>query len=101
MWSAFVALVGYFPNLRNLKIFATSFRADGWPIPRVSSVWRGRLFIDLISRSDFNVPVDWFSELKLEYEEIEIYGSYERHLVAAVEKSLKCLKIDHCDCTPF
>ena len=78
MWSAFVAFVGYFPNLTNLTISGTSFRVEDLPIPHIPHAWRGRLFIDLISSSDLKVPVGRFSELKLEYEEIEIYGSSSR-----------------------
>ncbi|KAF9648099.1 hypothetical protein BDM02DRAFT_2349858 [Thelephora ganbajun] len=90
-WSAFVALVGYFPNLRDLVIFETSFQVDDQPIPPLPHALRGKLSVSFGRAMEF--PIDRFVGLKLEYEELEMYGAYEACLVAAVEQSLKHLTI--------
>ncbi|KAF9645177.1 hypothetical protein BDM02DRAFT_3120599 [Thelephora ganbajun] len=91
-WSAFVALVGYFPNLRDLDIFEASFQVDGRPIPPLPRALRGKL--SMISRRVMEFPIDRFVGLKLEYEELGMHGTYETSLVTAVEGTLKRLKID-------
>lgn len=98
-WSTFVALVGYFPNLRALAIIGTSLRVDDRPVPHIPHPLRGRLFIDLTSKRDLDLPIDRFPGLGLEYEELGIYGAYEHRLVAAIERSLRRLKINQCGCT--
>ncbi|KAF9643054.1 hypothetical protein BDM02DRAFT_3264250 [Thelephora ganbajun] len=91
-WSAFVALVGYFPNLRDLDIFRTSFQVDNLPVPPPPHALRGRLSITSWDVIEF--PIDRLVALKLEYEEFEMYGVCETRLVTAVERSLKRLTID-------
>ncbi|KAF9647251.1 hypothetical protein BDM02DRAFT_2734210 [Thelephora ganbajun] len=90
--SAFVALIGYFPNLRGLHIFETSFQVDDRPVPPLPHALRGKLSI--ISREVMEFPIDQLVGLKLEYEELGMHGRYETRLVAAVEGTLKRLKID-------
>ena len=97
-WSSLVALVGYFPNLRNLSLLATSFQADDKPITHITRPVRGKLFVDLITRAAVSFPHNRFAELRPEYEELEILGAYEHRLVATVERTLKSLKINLCDC---
>ena len=98
-WRAFVALVGYFPNLRNLNLLATSFRMDDIRVPDISHPGRGKLFIDRITSAAADFPFDRFTELRPEYEELQILGAYEHRLVAAVERTLKSLKVNLCDRT--
>ncbi|KAF9647254.1 hypothetical protein BDM02DRAFT_3117393 [Thelephora ganbajun] len=90
-WSAFVALVGYFPNLRDLSIFRTSFQVDDRPVPPLPHALRGKLSI--ISRGVMECPVDRLVGLKMEYEEFWMRGRYETRVIAAVERTLKHLKI--------
>ncbi|KAF9645595.1 hypothetical protein BDM02DRAFT_493178 [Thelephora ganbajun] len=91
-WSAFVALVGYFPNLRDLYIYEPSFQVDDRPVPPLPHPLRGRLVV--ISGRVTEFPIDRFVGLKLEYEELVMYGRYETSLVDAVGGTLKRLKID-------
>ena len=55
---------------------------------------RGRLFVDLFTKGSTGIPCHRFAELKAEYEELEILGTYDHHLVAAVGPSLKSLKVN-------
>ena len=100
-WGAFVALVGYFPNLRNLNLLATAFQVANNPGPHTSHPGRGKLFVDLITRVSAGFPYDRLAELRPEYEELELLGAYEPRLISAVERTLKSLKINLCDCTPI
>lgn len=98
-WSSFVVLVGYFPNLTYLKLLGMLFQVDKRPVARVPHAWRGRLFVDLATRGPVGLPGDLFAELGPEYEELEILGAYEQRLISAVERSLKSLKVNLCNCT--
>ncbi|KAF9643053.1 hypothetical protein BDM02DRAFT_1758401 [Thelephora ganbajun] len=80
-WSVFVTLIGYFPNLRGLGIFETSLRVDDQPVPPLPRALRGRLSVSFKDVTRF--PVDQLIGLKLEYEELEMYGAYETRLVVA------------------
>lgn len=94
-----MALVGNFPQLRNLEIISVSFQEDDRPVHNVHYTWRGRLFVDLFTKGPASFPSHRFAELKPEYEELEILGTYEHHLVTAVERSLRSLTINLHDCT--
>ena len=96
-WSAFVGFIGCFPHLRTLGIHCTSFRVDDWPIPRISHVLRGRLVVES-SRRVMGVFFDRFPKLRQEYEELMIVGAYEDCLAAAVETSLRFLRIGLLKC---
>ncbi|KAF9645588.1 hypothetical protein BDM02DRAFT_3119996 [Thelephora ganbajun] len=91
-WSAFVALIGYFPNLRDLNIFRSSFQVDDLPVPPPPHALRGKLSITF--RDMIGFPVDRLVGLKLEYEELEMYGGYQTRLAAAVRRKLKRLGVD-------
>ncbi|KAF9645699.1 hypothetical protein BDM02DRAFT_3189483 [Thelephora ganbajun] len=91
-WSAFVALVGYFPNLRDLAISETWFLVDDRPVPPLPCALRGRLSIT--SRKVMEFPIDRLVGLKLEYEELGMYGKCETRLVTAMGRTLKRLKIE-------
>ncbi|KAF9648089.1 hypothetical protein BDM02DRAFT_3269711 [Thelephora ganbajun] len=90
-WSAFIVLVGYFPNLRDLHIFKIWFRKDDWPVPCLPHALRGRLLVSFGTAMRF--PFDRLVGLKLEYEEVEVDEVCEACLVAAVERTLKRLKM--------
>lgn len=92
-WASFVAFIGYFPYLKTLWIFGSSFRLDRLSIPHVSHTLRGRLFID---SSSVGLFVDRFPELRQEYEELTIISPFEPRLAAPSEGSLKHLKIQRC-----
>ena len=91
-WSAFVALIGHFPNIKDLEILWVSFETDGRSIPPPARALRGRLSTDLIERTSADIFIDRFPSLRLEYEELVIFWKFEPRLLAAVEKSLKYLK---------
>ena len=46
-WSSFVALLGYFPHLRDLYISGPSLRVDERPVPQIPHPLRGKLCISL------------------------------------------------------
>jgi len=94
--NAFVVLVGYFPNLRNLEIHDTSFEAGSSPAPHLPYPLRGRLLVQWTEETDRELFLDQFPGLNLEYEELVITGEYEQRLVAAVEDGLKYLKVTGC-----
>jgi hypothetical protein len=90
-WSAFAALVGYFPHLRNLEIREMSLEVESHPAPRLSCPLRGRLHLTCgAGREPF---IDRLIGLNLEYEELVLVGDYEYRLVAAVGNTLKYLKL--------
>ncbi|KAF9645195.1 hypothetical protein BDM02DRAFT_687955 [Thelephora ganbajun] len=91
-WSAFVALIGYFPNLRDLHLSEMSLQVDDRPIPPLPHALRGRLSITFWDV--MGLPVDRLVGLKLEYEGLEMYGGYHTRLATAVGRKLKRLGVD-------
>ncbi|KAF9642980.1 hypothetical protein BDM02DRAFT_1774778 [Thelephora ganbajun] len=71
-WSAFVTLVGHFPNLRDLYISERSLQVDDRPVPPLPRMLRGRLVV--ISGTVMEFPIDRFVGLKMEYEELVMRG---------------------------
>ena len=92
-WSAFVALVGYFPRLQHLEIRNPSILVDDSPVPELPHALHGRLAIDMWGEGA-KPFVDLFLGLKQEYEELEMAPDYEPRLVSAAKSSLKSLKIE-------
>jgi len=92
-WNGFVTLLGYFFNLNNLEIREVEFEVGTHPTPHLPRAPRGRLFIRCARERDPESFIDRFTGLRLEYEELVIIGGYHPHLVAAVEGSLKRLRI--------
>ena len=92
-WNGFVTLLGYFPNLNDLEIREVEFEVGTHPTPQLPRALRGRLFIRCGREWDPEPFIDRFTELKLEYEELVIMRGYHPRLVAAVEGSLKRLRI--------
>ena len=89
-WSSFVALLGYFPHLRDLYISEPSLRVDEWPVPQIPHPLRGKLCISL-SDKGAKPFTDRFPELRQEYEELEMLMTFGPCLIAAAEGSLKYL----------
>jgi len=92
-WNGFVTLLGYFLNLDNLEIREVEFEVGTHPAPHLPCAPRGRLFIRCAREWDPEPFIDRFIGLKLEYEELVIMGGYHPRLIAAVEGSLKRLRI--------
>ena len=97
-WSSFVALVGYFPHLRDLTVRGPRFQVDDRPVPQILHPLRGRLVVDsYLPDESMKLFVNRFPELKQEYEELEITTSFEPRLLTAVEGSLKYLTLHRCE----
>ena len=73
-FSAFVALVDYFPNITTLEIRCPEVGLDEEPIPPLSRPLRGKLIIRIgpVPEEIFPEFFDRFAKLDLEYEELEI-----------------------------
>ena len=93
---AFIAIVGYFPNLSHLEVQRLSFQTDNQPIPQVPHALHGRLVVELFGTGGLVAFTDKLYELKPGYEELVIRGAYRDRLAAAVESSLKYLRIRRC-----
>jgi hypothetical protein len=94
-WSAFVALLGWFPHLRTLGIRGSSFQAENRPAPQISYPLLGRLLVDP-SQGNMELFIDRFPKLEQEYEELVIFGEYEHRIAAAFGASLKSRTIQRC-----
>lgn len=70
-FSAFVALVDYFPNIRTLHLRLLVLEPDEGPIPTLSRPLRGKVHIGCVQVccSEFS---NLFSKLDLEYEELVV-----------------------------
>ena len=67
-FSAFVALVGYFPNITSLKLNSFALEPDEGPVPSLTQPLRGKLRIRVqVDSPEF---FDRFAKLNLEYEEL-------------------------------
>ena len=95
-WSVFVALVGYFPHLRNLEVRHSLVHLDDQPVLQVPHTLRGRLLVKLLDKGTF---IDRFTQLKQEYEELVLPGKFEPRLINPIEGSLQRLKLFRCRCT--
>ena len=69
-FSAFVALVDYFPNITTLELDSFVLRPDKGPVPPQSRPFRGK--IHLHAQAHFLEFFDRFAKLDLEYEELVI-----------------------------
>ena len=65
-FSMFVTLVGYFPNINNLRLGSFKLTPDEWLVPSLSRPLRGRLCIHDIG-SDGRKFIDRLAGLDLEY----------------------------------
>ena len=78
-FSAFVALVGYFPNITTLELGGFELKPDEGPVPSLSRPLRGKvsLWENIPDCLEF---LDRFSKLDLEYEELQL-GSFDSSVV--------------------
>ena len=87
-FSAFVALVGYFPNITTLRLDLFEMEPDEGPVPSLSRPLRGKLqFIDI-----HNPDLEFygrFSNLDLEYEELVIGCSSRCPAMGILERALR------------
>ena len=70
-FSAFVTLIGYFPNITTLRLRSLTLEPDGGPIPSLSRPLRGTFNVYEI-RANFLEFLVRFSQLDMEYEELVI-----------------------------
>ena len=96
-WRSFIALIDYFPNLRNLKLESLSFVDDNTNPSPLSRPLRGRLCFYICQKDYFVAFSDWFTGLEVEYEELVVdagyvTGMYSQRIVTTCERSLKRLK---------
>ena len=68
-FSAFVTLVGYFPNITTLRLHSFMLIPDGRPVPSLSQPLRGKLRIYEVPEQSLEF-FGRFAELDLEYEEL-------------------------------
>jgi len=102
-WPAFVSIVDYFPNVRDLKVTDPTWEADHQQAPPLSRPLRGRLSIQMYQDQVLSAFADRFSGLEVEYDEILILGNlptlhYQR-IIDTCGKSLKRLRLGGCECT--
>ena len=102
-WRSFVALIDYFPNLRNLELQSLSFEDDNVNTPPLSRPLRGKLCFYL-SEEEYLVSFsNWFTGLEVEYEELVIdvgyvSGTYSQRIATTCGKTLKHLRFQLCEC---
>ena len=70
-FSAFVTLVGYFPNLTTLRLHSLTLKPDEGPVPQLSQPLRGKLHLHEASTDSLEF-FRRFAKLDLEYEELAI-----------------------------
>jgi hypothetical protein len=101
---AFISLLGYFPNLRELNLCEPTFSTEHRTTPPPSIPLRGVLCLCSLSvHSHTDILLLGLCGLKLEYDELEMYGvhgdpSHVRSLISTCEKSLKRLLLGSPDC---
>ena len=76
-FSAFVALVDYFLNITTLELRCPEVEPDEGPVPPLSRPLRGKVLVRIrLVPDNFPEFLDRFSELDLEYEELEISSPF-------------------------
>ena len=96
-WRSFIALIDYFPNLRNLGLLQyISFGGTNEGTPPLSRPLRGKISIHL-SEEDLAALSRWFAGLEVEYEELMIdvcyvSGTHSQRVITACEKTLRFLE---------
>ena len=101
-WRSFIALIDYFPNLRNLELSSLSFEDDNRNPAPLSRPLRGKLCVYLSEEEHLIALSDWFAGLEVEYEKLVVdvgfvSGTYSRHIVTACQKTLKRLSFQLCE----
>ena len=72
---AFINVVDYFPNLRDLHVARSSFVGDRRAVPPLSRPPRGKLRISFLSLDNISALSSGLSSSELRYDELEIVGT--------------------------
>jgi len=103
-WHSFIALIDYFPNLRNLGLTSLSFEDDKRNPPPLSRPLRGKLCFNRSRAATVVTFSDWLcTGPEVEYEELAIDEGYltdapSRRIIAACGKTLKRLRFQSSEC---
>jgi len=106
-WSAFVAIVDYFPNVRDFTVSHIIWDIHHRQPSPLSRPMRGRLSIDMHKYRGLPILADRLSGLGVECDELLILGSLDpgpstphyQRIVDACGKSVKRLRLSPCACT--
>ena len=105
-WPAFVSILDYFPNVRDLKITDPSWMYDRQQAPPLSRPLCGSLSVKLYEYGALPTFAECFPGLEVEYDELLILdpipfpsASYYQRLIDTCRKSLKRLRTGVYDCT--
>ena len=97
-WCSFIALIDYFPNLRNLELWRIWFEDRYTNPPPLSRPLRGKLCLCPSLNPNLEALSHWFTGLEVEYEELAIKANpdnatsiYSQRIITACEKTLKRL----------
>ena len=99
--NAFIGLIGYFPNLRELHFNQSSVLPDSSPAPTISRPPRGKLCLSMLRASDIDILSHGISGLELEYDELQIVDVFDRPpwhtqlIVTACKKTLRRLRVNN------
>ena len=96
-WRSLIALIGYFPNLRNLELRGISFEDTDRNTPPLSRPLRGKLSFYISGEEHLAALSCWFAGLEVEYEELatnvgHMSGPHSQRVVTACGKTLKFLE---------
>ena len=75
-FSAFVALVNYFPNITTLRLGSFSLRHDEEPAPLLSRPLRGKIYIHYTHQDQRWDFVDRLAKLEMEYDRLVIESRF-------------------------
>ena len=102
---AFIKLLGYFPNLRELRLTEPAFDSEHRTVPPPSTSPRGTLSLLLSSARNTDILLRGLCELEPEYNELHIYElgdststSPVHTVISACEKTLTHLQLGLRDC---
>jgi hypothetical protein len=104
---AFVKLLGYFPDLRELQLRRPTFSAVFRTVPLPPTPPRGKLCLSMLSGKDMRVLLEGLRGLEMEYDELDIYqigGFPALYILSAASicrKTLRRLTLGPYDCKPL
>ena len=103
-WRSFIALIDYFPNLRNLGLSYISFEDDNRDSPPLSRPLHGKLCFYMSQVAAIAAFSGWLSTgPRVEYDELVadvgyFSATHSRRIITACGKSLKRLRLEVCEC---
>ena len=102
-WAAFINVVDYFPNLKDLHVARSSFVGDRRAIPPLSRPPRGKLRLIALSLDNMSTLSSGLSASELQYDELEINvldqtPSRVRPIISGCGKTLTRLVLDLFEC---